>query len=265
VSRAGTPYHVQIEDRGPVADPVLAKEVRRVNVIVYANYGEPNARIIHGRDHDFEDWRTQEHNRFVEGQIARLSLEAREIVEQKEARRVERIKLTIREYHQTKGDEAKKALEEANALFPFVFSRAWMELKQEKGRGTAAPSSAGPRPVPTPSPTGEAVRAPGAAPEATPETAEPAAGAEIVYPLDPVLRERVMEIERVMGELERDLAELRTRGSVDDILLQTCRKLMARARDSICSREGSDYATKRLEMTRNSLTTTWRQVQSRLR
>ena len=56
----GTLYHIQIEDRGPVADPVLEREVRRVNVIVYANYGEPNARIIYGRDHDFEDIRSQE-------------------------------------------------------------------------------------------------------------------------------------------------------------------------------------------------------------
>jgi hypothetical protein len=138
-----------------------------------------------------------------------------------------------------------------------------MELKQDKGRGTAA-GPAGLRPAPAPPPTDEAASPPEAPPEAVPEAAAEAAaeaglppvGPDVVYPLDPVLRERVMEIERVMAELERDLALLRTRGSVDDILLQTCRKLMARARESICSREGSDYATKRLEMTRNSLTTT---------
>jgi hypothetical protein len=244
---------VQIEDRGPVADPVLEKEVRRLNVIVYANYGEPNAHIIHGRDHDYDDVRTQEHNRFVESQIARLSQDARELVEQKETRRVERIKATIREYHKTKGEEAKKALEEANALFPFVFSRAWMELRQEKeGRAASAAASAA---------------AAAAAPAADAEgEASAAAPAEIVYPLDPALRDRVIEIERVMGELERDLVALRSRGNVDDILLQTCKKLMARAKESITSRgEGTDYAAKRLDMTRNSLMTTWRQVQSRLR
>ena len=47
-SSAGTPYHIQIEDRGPLVDRVTETPVRRVNVIVYANYGEPNARIVHG-------------------------------------------------------------------------------------------------------------------------------------------------------------------------------------------------------------------------
>lgn len=40
-------------------DRVTATQVRRVNVVVYANYGEPNARIIHGRDYDFPDLRTR--------------------------------------------------------------------------------------------------------------------------------------------------------------------------------------------------------------
>jgi hypothetical protein len=248
-SRAGTLYHLQIEDRGPVMDAVREKEVRRVNVIVYANYGEPNARIIFGRDQDFEDVRTQEHNRFIQAQIAQLAREAREVVEEKEKRRVERIKAAIRAYHRTKDEAARRALEEANALFPFVFSRAWMELKQEKGRSGAA---------------GEP--APAAGPEvAPPPEAEPAAPAEVVYPLDPGLRERVLEIERIVEELGRDLDRLRARGSADDILLQTCRKLVTRARESICSREATDFTAKRLEMTRNSLMTTWRQVQSRLR
>jgi hypothetical protein len=250
LSKAGTLYHLQIEDRGPVLDPLLEREVRRVNVIVYANYGEPNARIIFGQDRDFEDVRTQDHNRLIQAEIARLALEARELVEQKETRRVDRIKATIREYHQTKSERARKVLEEANALFPFVFSRAWMELKQEKGRA--------------PAPSGEppATAAPPPSPPAEPE---PAAPGEVVYPLDPAQRERVLEIERIVEELGRDLDRLRARGSADDILLQTCRKLITRARDSICSREATDFTTKRLEMTRNGLMTTWRQVQSRLR
>jgi hypothetical protein len=62
-SRAGTGYHVQIEDRGPVFDDVTEEWVRRVNTIVYAHYGEPTARIVYGRDQDFPDVRTQEHTR----------------------------------------------------------------------------------------------------------------------------------------------------------------------------------------------------------
>jgi len=245
VSKAGTLYHIQIEDRGPVQDAVLDREVRRVNVIVYANYGEPNARIIYGRDHDFDDVRSQEHNRFVETRIGRLALEARTVIEEKETRRVARIKATIREYHQTKSDEDKRAFEEANALFPFVFSRAWMELKRDKGRPAA------PEPAPV-------------APAPVVAEAEAAAGSEVVYPLDPLLRERVIEIERMVEELGHDLDELRARGSADDILLQTCRKLVTRARESL-STEATDFSTRRLEMTRNSLMTTWRQVRSRLR
>src|SRR5574341_1618683 len=65
LSTSGTPYHVQIEDRGPVLDRLTDKEVRRVNLIVYANYGEANARIIHGQDYDFPDVRTPEHNQFA--------------------------------------------------------------------------------------------------------------------------------------------------------------------------------------------------------
>ena len=244
VSKAGTLYHIQIEDRGPVHDAVLDREVRRVNVIVYANYGEPNARIIYGRDTDFDDLRSQEHNRLVAAEIRRLALEAREVIEQKESRRAARIKATIRAYHQTKSEETKKAFEEANALFPFVFSRAWMELKRDKGR------------PPEPEPT---------APEPVVAEAEAAAAPEVLYPLDPILRGRVLEIERMVEQLVGDLQELSARGRADDILLQTCRKLIGRAREGLYSREATDFTTRRLEMTRNSLMTTWRQVQSRLR
>lgn len=244
VSKAGTLYHIQIEDRGPVQDVVLEREVRRVNVIVYANYGETNARIIHGRDNDFEDLRSQEHNRFVAAQIGRLAQEAQEVIEQKETRRVARIKHTIRAYHQLKNEETKRAFEEANSLFPFVFSRAWMELKREKGR----PAEPEPAAVPVIAAEPEVVAVP-----------------EMVYPLDPILRERVIEIERVVEQLMRDLDELRTRGRADDILVQTCKKLIGRARDGLHDREATDFTTRRLEMTRNSLMTTWRQVQSRLR
>lgn len=252
VSAAGTLYHIQIEDRGPVMDRVAEQEVRRVNLIVYANYGEPNARIIHGRDHDFEDVRNQEHNRFVGQKIQELAAEAKRIIEDKEHRQVARIKSLIREYYHTKSEAVKKEFEEANALYPFLFSRAWLELKQERGRpGAPAPEV----PVAVPE-----------APSAPPAEAEPEAPPEdIVYPLDAELRERVMDIERIIIDLGHDLQELKARGSADDILLQTCRKLVSRAKESLSGREPSEFTTRRLDMTRNSLLTTWRQIKSRLK
>lgn len=254
-SAAGTLYHVQIEDRGPVMDRVSETEVRRVNVIVYANYGEPNARIIHGRDHDFPDVRTQEQNTLVKQKIQELAAEAKSIVEEKEQRQVMRIKALIREYYLTKNEAVKKEFEEANAAFPFLFSRAWQELKQERARsGEAAPQAAAPAPPPPPV-------APEPEPEVEPEAVEPV---DVVYPLDAELREAVIEIERIIIELGHDLQLLKARGRADDILLQTCRKLVTRAKETLAGREPSEFTIRRLEMTRNSLMTTWRQVKSRL-
>jgi hypothetical protein len=246
VSETGTLYHIQIEDRGPVMDPISEEMVRRVNLIVYANYGEPNARIILGRDHDFADLRTPEQNREVERRIKGLAMEARRVVEQKERSRIARIKSLVREYHATKSEEAKREFEEANATYPFLFSKAWLELKQE----TSRPVDAAPAPVPSPPP---------------PEPDNGMPEEDVVYPLDPEMRERVIEIERILGQLHQDIETLRSRGGADDILLQTCRKLMARAQESICGREPSEFNSRRLEVTRNSLTTTWKQVQSRLK
>lgn len=230
-SRAGTLYHIQIEDRGPVLDSVSEANVRRVNTIVYANYGEPNARIVYGRDQDFEDIRTQEQNRFIVQKIQELAAEAKAIIEEKESRFVARIKGALREYHRTKDERAKREFEQANAAYPFLFSRAWGELKQE--RAEVAP------PVP--------------------------AEEEIVYPLDAELRGLVFDIERIVGELVGDLEELRAQGSADDILLQTCRKLVTRARESLSGSQTAEFNVKRLEVTRNSLLTTLKQVRSRLR
>jgi len=245
VSEAGTLYHIQIEDRGPVLDAVTESLVRRVNLIVYANYGEPNARIIHGRDHDFEDTRSQTHNRFIEDQIKALSQSAKGIVEAKERRRVEAIKKLVRHYYETKDDKAKQEFAEANSLYPFAFSRAWKELKEERaGRLND-------------------VQPPPAKAEATPSPPKLDA-AEINYPLDAELREMVIEIERIITDLDQDLELLKAQGSADDILRQTCKKLVKRAQESISGRDGSDYGARRLTMMRNSLRTTWRQVKSRL-
>ena len=239
-SRVGTPYHVQIEDRGPILDVASELWVRRVNVIVYANYGEPNARIIHGRDHDFPDVRSQAHNRVIEQQIQELAVGARDVVEEREERQVRRVKSPLREYHVTKSEEAKREFEEINALYPFVFSRAFSDLRQDKARSAA---EAVPEPIAEPEPA--------------------VVLEETVYPLDAVLRERVLEIERVAFELSEDVQQLKAKGRADDILLQTCAKLLGRARDNLRS-ESPDFAAKRLEMTRNSLVTAWRQVRALL-
>jgi hypothetical protein len=255
-SSAGTLYHVQIEDRGPVLDRVTDKNRRRVNVIVYANYGEPNARIIHGHDHDFEDLRTHEHNRLIEQRIQELAAGARIIIEEKEQRLVMRVKAAIREYFYTKNDAAKKEFEEANAAYPFLFSRAWRELKEERARSAA---------LMEPVPEAQAAPLP-AAPQAPPAEAviepEPL---EVVYPLDAELREHVLEIERLIDDLVMALEDMRAKGTADDILVQTCRKLVTRARETLQGRETSEFNARRLESTRNALATTWRQVRSRMR
>jgi hypothetical protein len=240
-SGTGTFYHIQIEDRGPLVDRISEREVRRVNVIIYANYGEPNARIVHGRDHDYTDVRTRDHNRFIELKIAELAAEARRVIEDREARLIARIKGLIREYYLTKAEATKKEFEATNLTFPFLFSRAWMELKRER------PAVA---PAPPPSPG---------------EPQMEVLNEEVLYPLDTELREQVIEIERVIVQLSLDLQRLKTQGGADDILVQTCRKLVTRAKEGISGREPSEFNTRRLDMTRNSLLRTWRQVRSRLK
>jgi hypothetical protein len=246
-SAAGTLYHIQVEDLGPVMDRVSDKEVRRLNLIVYANYGEPNARIIHGRDHDFPDVRSHQHNRYIAQRIQELVQEARAIVEDREQRQVFQIKCLIYQYYRTKSESIKKEFEEINALYPFLFSRAWHEIRTERATTPAGVPEAGPPPPPEPEPE----------PEAPPT--------EVLYPLDPELRQRVIEIERVIIELGQDLHRLRQQGGADDILLQTCRKLVQRAKESLSGREPSEFSARRLDVTRNSLITTWRQVRSRIR
>jgi len=232
-SRSGTPYHVQIEDRGPVFDDATEGWVRRVNVIAYANYGEPTARIVYGKDHDFPDVRTHEHNRVVAQRIQDIAGEVRKVLEEKEERQVGRIKAMLEAYYRRREERLKQEIEEANALFPFVFARAFQQLKAER----PAPSEAAPPPAPE----------------------------ETVYPLDGTQREVVLEVERVAEELARDLAALKSRGAADDILQATCAKLLARARESLARKDSSvEFATRYLEMTRNSLVTAYRQVRARL-
>ena len=157
-------------------------EVRRVNLIVYANYGEPNARIIHGRDHDFPDLRTHEHNETSSSPASRSwRAEARRGHRgEGAASRSLRIKGLIREYYLTKTEKAKREFEEANALFPFLFSRAWSELKRRRRRPSAAETRI--------------------------------ASEDVLYPLDAALRERVIDIERLIDEIGQDLQRLKAAG-----------------------------------------------------
>jgi hypothetical protein len=249
-SKVGTAYHVQIEDRGPVVDAVSETWVRRLNLIVYANYGEPNARIIFGKDLDLPDVRTQEHNRVIERKIQDMAHQARQVVEEREARQMRRVQHLLREYHRTKSEEAKREFEEINALYPFVFSRAFLELRQERS-GRPLPAEAEVEDIPL-------------AVEVEVEAAVPAPEAEVEYPLDSALREQVLEIERVAVELAQDIDALKAQGRADDILLHSCRKLLARARENLLKRDSADFASRRLEVTRNSLVTAWRQVRALL-
>jgi hypothetical protein len=241
-SRAGTVYHIQIEDRGPVFDDATESWVRRVNSIAYANYGEPTARIVRGRDRDFPDLRTREHNLFIQGKIQELAADVRRKLEEREEKQAVRIKALLRHYHRTRDESVKAEFDEANRLWPFVFARAWQELKSDLAESNQAAASA-------------------AAPsEPLPENDE------TIYPLDPAQRELVLEIERVRDELERDLAKLKEQGAADDILLSTCAKILFRAHESLTQRAetGSDFASRRLAMTKNSLVRTYRQVRTRL-
>jgi hypothetical protein len=277
VSAAGTSYHIQIEDLGPVFDRALEADVRRVNLIVYANYGEPNARIVHATDYDFTDVRTAEYNRVIESNINELVNDARALIEQRERREVGRIKGLLREYYLTKEENAKREFEAANAEFPFLFSAAWKELKGERSHpGSAVPAAPAPpaapvqahalKPAPAPSPFAPP-RAPTPAPAPPSEFEElvfELAGDDILYPLDGDLRQKVLEIERLIIRLGNDLRTLKQQGGADDILLQTCRKLVMRAKETIAGRD-TEFNARRLDMAWTSLSTTWRQIRSRLK
>lgn len=238
-SRPGTGYHIQIEDRGPVFDDATEEWVRRLNTIVYAHYGEPDARIVHARDEDYPDLRTPEHNRLIETRIREAAAEAKVALEEREARQGTRIKALLYRYHRSRDEAVRAELDEANRLYPFTFAQAWQELKAERAHAEEAPSAEPP----------------------PPRIDEP------TYPLEPARRELVLEIDRVRETLEHDLEELKAAGAADDILLVMCTKVLCRARESLAqpAETGTDFAQRRLEMTKGCLVTTCRQVRARLR
>jgi len=235
-SSTGTPYHIQIEDLGPLFDRIGEQQVSRLNVVVYANYGEANARIVHSRDHDFDDLRTAEHNERIKAEIQDLAAGARRIIERSERRQLDRIMELATLYHKTRDAGAKQELDSANRLFPYLVSAALAEIKGRRAAERPEPSGT--------LLTGPVLR---------------------VYPMDEEQRRTMVEIERMIRDVHSDVEKLKALGSADDIILQTFRKLVDRANDCVSGRLPSEFNVRRLELTRDGLTMTWRQVKSRLK
>ena len=160
---------------------------------------------------------------------------ARTLIEERERRKIERIKRQIRQYYVTKSEAIKRDFEETNALYPFVFSRAWRELKQERAAAAAPPPAEAEAPF-----------------------------ADVLYPLDAELREHVLEIERIIIGIGQDVARLRAEGRIDERLAEACGKVVGQARAVLSGRDRAEFNPRRLRMLRSSLLTTWRRVHAQL-
>jgi len=245
VSSTGTPYHIQIEDLGPVKDRVSGTEVRRLNMILYANYGTPRARIVYGRDHDLADVRTVEYNLTVKMKMQELLAAARHTIESHEERQLLLIRTVIRERTSMGPDAARQAFDEYRTLYPVLAARALSEAREEERSGIQA-ATAPPAPA-------QALDAHGHALET------------VVYPLDDEMRRLVLDIENVIVRLGHDFLYLKAAGKTDDVLFQACKRLVTRARRAISGREASDFNVRRLEMTLDGLVKVWMTgVRSRL-
>src|SRR5687768_10006005 len=243
VSSTGTPYHIQIEDHGPVKDRRSGAAGRRPNLIRYAHHGPPRARIIYGRDHDLPDVRTLEYNAEVQQKMQELAAAARHTIESHEERQLLLIRTVIRERTRMGSDAARQAFEEYRTLYPFLAARALSEARDEERNGIAAAA-------PTPA---AGLDAHGRALEA------------VVYPLDDEMRRLVLDIENVIVRLGHDFLYLKASGKTDDVLFQGCKRLVARARRAISGREASEFNVRRLEMTLDGLMKVWMTgVRSRL-
>jgi len=233
-SRAGTPYHIQVEDRGPVTDALTGRPVRRLNVIVYANYGDPSARIVHGCDHDYPDLRSADHDALIAREVQEQAAIARALIEERERSAVDRLKRQIREYHLTKSEPVKRELEETNALFPFLFSLAWRELKSERAGAVPPPAGAD---VPI---------------------------SEARYPLDNELRALVLDIERTIAGIGRDVIRLRAEGRADEALAEASGRAVAEARLALSRRDKGELNARRLSLIRDGLLTAWRRLHAQV-
>ena len=207
-SSAGTLYHIQIEDLGPVVDRVTEPRSGGSTSSSTPTTASPTPGSSTAATTTSRTSAPTSTTRPSRGGSRSWRRRAREVIEEKERKQVARIKGLIREYYLTKTDKAKRAFEEANGLFPFLFSRAWSELKREK-----AAADRGPRRPPRP----RRSRCP----------------EDVLYPLDAALRERVIDIERLIHAIGEDLGRLKAAGKADDILIQTCRKLTRRAQEAL--------------------------------
>jgi len=214
-----------------VKDRLRGHYVRRLNVLVYANYGDPSAHIIHASDHDYPDIRSADHDTLIAHEVQEQASSARALIEERERRKMERIKRQIREYHVTRSEAVKKEWEETNALYPFLFSLAWRELKAEKAAAVAPAAAAAEGP-----------------------------SADVLYPLDTELREQVLEIERIIRGIGEDVARLRAEGRLDERLAEACGKSVGQARAALSGRDKAELNPRRLRMLRASLLTKWRGI-----
>jgi hypothetical protein len=248
VSSAGTSCHVQVEDYGPVVDRATEEYVRRVNLIVYANYGSSEARIVYGRDNDYPDVRTLEYNAVIQEQMNQLLVLAQATVEEMEQRELALIRTSLGNRRQASDDELRTEFKECETLYPALFKRALSELRAYQARQGTLPAPPPSRPAEAP----EGVASPGVPAD------------ETVYPLDAETRRPVIEIEALIVKLGQDFLRLKAYGLADDILLQRCKKLVDQARGEISRGRGGEMQARLLDMTLDNLAKMWRQVRSQL-
>jgi hypothetical protein len=229
VSTAGTVCHVQVEDYGPVIDRTSGQAVRRVNVIVYANYGTPAARIVFGRDFDYPDVRTAPYNAVMQEQMAQIAVQAQALVEQQEHDQIALLRAALADRRHLSDEDIERDLADAARMNPALFRFALGELRAQN------PWLPGIRVTP----------------------AENRAG-------DDDLPARLVEIEILIARLSEDTRVLEASGRGDPTLLKRCRTLLVEARDCLSKRRASELQTLVLDITFDDLQTTWRQVRSHL-
>ena len=183
-SRTGTLYHLQVEDLGPIFDEATEAWVRRLNVIAYANYGEPTARIVYGKDHDLPDTRTHEHNRVVAQRIHDLAAEVALVLEEKEEGRSQKSRRAFTVRATTPSGSSGSEPLTARPRAPRSSRRA-----EPDGRSAAPP----------------------------PELHRRRGGSSARRP-----PARARARDRARARARRDLSALAARGAADDILQATC-------------------------------------------
>jgi hypothetical protein len=171
----GTPCHVQVEDYGPVVDRSSEQEVRRVNVIVYAMYGTPSARIVFGRDFDYPDVRTHDYNRTIKEQMHELVAQAQAETEQMEQRELTCMRAWLAGRNGEDDATLREEFREFAELYPIVFKRVLAE--RHKAQAAHAAQSASPAAAPPATPALAPTPAPQAPPGAAAAPPAPAAAA----------------------------------------------------------------------------------------